>query len=127
MPNTDPVADSASIVEKVWALGREAGLVEVVAAGALSKGQTGEKMADIGEMASSVAGVRLFTDDGHGVQDSLFARRVMEYLVTFDAIYAEHCEDEALAAGGLDARRGPFDGTRAARHPSRSGGADGRT
>ena len=101
MPNTDPVADSAAIVEKVWALGREAGLVEVVAAGALSKGQRGEKMADIGEMVRSMARVRLFTDDGHGVQNSLFARRVMEYLVTFDAIYAEHCEDEALAAGGM--------------------------
>jgi dihydroorotase len=101
MPNTDPVADSAAIVEKVWALGREAGLVEVVAAGALSKGQRGEKMADIGEMVRSVASVRMFTDDGRGVQDSLFVRRVMEYLVTFDAIYAEHCEDEALAAGGL--------------------------
>lgn len=101
MPNTDPVADSAAIVEKVWALGREAGLVEVVAAGALSKEQRGEKMADIGEMVRSVARVRLFTDDGHGVQNSLFARRVMEYLVTFNAIYAEHCEDEALAAGGM--------------------------
>ncbi len=100
MPNTDPVADSASIVEKVWALGREVGLVQVVPAGALSKGQKGEKMADIGEMIQSPAKVRLFTDDGHGVQDSLFVRRTMEYLVAFDAIYAEHCEDAALAAGG---------------------------
>jgi dihydroorotase len=100
MPNTDPVADSAAIVEKVWALGREAGLVEVVPAGALSRGQKGEKMADLGEMARSVAKVRLFTDDGHGVQDALFVRRTMEYLVTFDAIYAEHCEDAALAADG---------------------------
>jgi dihydroorotase len=57
-------------------------------------------MADIGEMARSIAGVRLFTDDGRGVQNALFARRTMEYLVGFDAIYAEHCEDEALAAGG---------------------------
>jgi dihydroorotase len=57
-------------------------------------------MADIGEMANSYAKVRLFTDDGHGVQDALFARRVMEYLVAFDGIYAEHCEVEALAAGG---------------------------
>ncbi|MEA2460219.1 MAG: dihydroorotase [Actinomycetota bacterium] len=100
MPNTDPVADNAAIVEKVWALGREAGLVEVIPAGALSKGLRGEKMADIGEMARSVARVRLFTDDGHGVQDSLFVRRVMEYLLAFDGIYAEHCEDAALAAGG---------------------------
>lgn len=100
MPNTDPVADNATIVEKVWALGREAGLVEVVPSGALSKGQRGEKMADIGEMARSAAKVRLFTDDGRGVQDSLFVRRVMEYLLAFDGIYAEHCEDAALAAGG---------------------------
>ena len=100
MPNTDPVADSAAIVEKVWALGREAGLVQVLPAGALSKNLAGEKMADIGEMAMSPAGVRLFTDDGHGVQDALFARRAMEYLVAFGAIYAEHCEIEALARGG---------------------------
>jgi dihydroorotase len=100
MPNTDPVADSASVVEQVWALGREAGLVDVLPAGALSKGLDGEQMSDIGEMAMSPAAVRLFTDDGHGVQDALFARRAMEYLVTFGAIYAEHCEVEALARGG---------------------------
>ena len=99
MPNTDPVADSASVVEKVWALGREAGLVQVVPSGALSKGQRGEQMADLGSMARSIAEVRLFTDDGHGVQDALFARRAMEYLIGFDATYAEHCEDAALAAG----------------------------
>jgi dihydroorotase len=100
MPNTDPVADTASVVEKVWALGREANLVEVIPAGALSRGLDGEKMADLGEMVRSIAKVRMFTDDGRGVQNALFARRAMEYLTTFDAIYAEHCEDDALAAGG---------------------------
>lgn len=100
MPNTDPVADTAAVVEKVWALGREVGLVDVLAAGAISRRQRGEKMADLGEMARSAARVRLFTDDGRGVQNSLLARRCMEYLVAFDAIYAEHCEDAALSAGG---------------------------
>lgn len=100
MPNTDPVADTAAVVEKVWALGRESDLVDVVPAGALSRGQTGDKMADLGEMARSVARVRLFTDDGKGVQSALFARRAMEYLVTFDGVFAEHCEDATLAAGG---------------------------
>jgi dihydroorotase len=100
MPNTDPVADSASIVEKVWARGREVGLCEVVPAGALSKGLSGEKMADLGEMARSMASVRLFTDDGHGVQNSLFVRRSMEYLTALDGIYAEHCEDASLAFDG---------------------------
>jgi dihydroorotase len=100
MPNTDPVADTAAVVEKVWALGREVGLTQVVPAGALSRGLAGRALADIGEMARSVARVRLFTDDGRGVQSALFARRAMEYLTAFDAIYAEHCEEETLAAGG---------------------------
>ncbi|MGH2735096.1 MAG: dihydroorotase [Actinomycetota bacterium] len=100
MPNTDPVADTAAVVEKVWALGREARLVEVAVAGALSKGLKGEKMADLAEMVRSAGRARMFTDDGHGVQDTLFARRAMEYLAGLDAIYAEHCEDAALAAGG---------------------------
>jgi dihydroorotase len=100
MPNTDPVADSAAVTEKVWALGRHAGLVEVVCAGAVSKGLEGRSMADYGEMIRSVARVRLFTDDGKGVQDALLARRAMEYLSGFGVVYAEHCEDEALANGG---------------------------
>ena len=100
MPNTDPVADTSAIVEKVWALGREVGLVEVVPSGAISRGQSGKKMADLGEMATCAGQVRLFTDDGHGIQDALLARRAMEYLVAFDGIYAEHCEDASLAAGG---------------------------
>ncbi len=100
MPNTEPVADTAAVVEKVWALGRDIGLVEVVPAGALSRGLEGKRMAELGGMVRSRARVRLFTDDGRGVQSSLFARRAMEYLVAFDAVYAEHCEDEGLAAGG---------------------------
>ena len=100
MPNTDPVADTAAVVEKVWALGRETGLVDILPAGALTRSLRGEKMADLGDMARSPASVRLFTDDGHGVQNALLARRAMEYLVAFDAIYAEHCEDAALAADG---------------------------
>ncbi len=100
MPNTDPIADNAAVAEKVWALGREAGLVEVVPAGALSRGQQGRELSDIGEMTRSMARVRMFTDDGRGVQNALFARRAMEYLVAFDGTYAEHCEEESLASGG---------------------------
>jgi dihydroorotase len=100
MPNTDPTADNAAIVEKVWALGREAGLVEVIPAGALTRGLEGREMADLGEMNSSPAGVRMFTDDGKGLQDALVARRVMEYLGGLGAVYAEHCEVEPLARGG---------------------------
>lgn len=101
MPNTDPVADSAAAVERLHALGREVGLVEVVPAGALTVGLAGERMAALGEMATGPASVRLFTDDGKGLQDALLARRIMEYLRGFDAVYAEHCEDAALASGAV--------------------------
>ena len=100
MPNTDPVADTAAVVEKVWALGGHTGLVDVVPAGAISRGLEGKRLADLGEMVRSPARARLFTDDGKGVQDALLARRAMEYLVAFGAVYAEHCEEAALAAGG---------------------------
>ncbi len=100
MPNTDPVADRASVVEQVWAAGKQAGLVDVFPAGALTVGLEGERMAALGEMAIGPAGVRLFTDDGRGVQSALMARRCMEYLSGFDAIYAEHCEDASLASNG---------------------------
>ena len=100
MPNTDPVADSAAVVEKVWARGLSVGLVDVIPAGALSRGLRGIEMADLGEMARGRARVSLFTDDGHGIQDALFARRAMEYLSGFGAVYAEHCEDANLARGG---------------------------
>lgn len=100
MPNTDPVADSVAVVERVWAAGEEADLVEVLPAGAISIGLRGEELADLGAMAASKARVRLFTDDGHGVQSAALARRAMRCLRSFDGIYAEHCEDAALAAGG---------------------------
>ena len=55
MANTDPVADTAEVVEQVLALGREAGLVDVRPVGAVSAGLAGEQLAEIGDMARSAA------------------------------------------------------------------------
>jgi dihydroorotase len=46
------------------------------------------------------AGVRLFTDDGSGVQDAGLMRRALEYAKGLGVTLAQHCEDNALAAGG---------------------------
>jgi dihydroorotase len=100
MPNTDPVCDNAAVAEKVAATGRFLGLTRVVPAGALTQGQQGQHLAAIGEMAMSSARVRLFTDDGRGVQDARLLRRAMEYLKGFGGICAEHCDDESLSEGG---------------------------
>lgn len=100
MPNTDPVCDNAAVAEKVWSRGLAVGLTQVIPAGAITRGLEGVHLAPIGEMARCAAGVRLFTDDGRGVQDPRLLRRAMEYMKTFDVICAEHCEDAKLSDGG---------------------------
>ncbi len=100
MPNTDPVCDNAAVAEKVASTAARLGLVQVLPAGAITQGLQGNQIAAIGEMAASAAGVRLFTDDGKGVQDSRLLRRAMEYIKGFDAICAEHCEEVSLSEDG---------------------------
>lgn len=97
MPNTDPPVDSAAVVAQVVELGAKA-VLEVAVAGAITVGRRGESLAPLAEMAG--LGVRLFTDDGTGVQDSRLMRRAFEYASGLDVILAQHCEDAGLAAGG---------------------------
>jgi len=98
MPNTEPAIDNAAVVAAVAELGRSA-LVEVAVAGAITVGRQGRALAPLAEMAD--LGVRLFTDDGAGVQDGRLMRRALEYASGLGVTLAEHCEDEALAAGGV--------------------------
>ena len=100
MANTNPVADSAAVVEQVFNIGRAVGLVDVYPVGALTVGLDGERLAEMGEMHDSAAGVTFFSDDGRCVQDSGLMRRALEYARAFDAIVANHAEDAGLAAGG---------------------------
>ncbi|HEV2686348.1 MAG TPA: dihydroorotase [Actinomycetota bacterium] len=100
MANTDPVADSAAIVEQVAALGRAAGLADVYPVGAISVGLQGEQLAQLGEMATSSAHVNFFSDDGKCVQSAGLMRRALEYARAFDAVIANHAEEGALANGG---------------------------
>ena len=64
MANTNPVADTAGVVEQIFRLGQEAGLCDVFPIGAVTQGLNGENLAEIGAMANSAARVRVFSDDG---------------------------------------------------------------
>ncbi|HEX4905879.1 MAG TPA: dihydroorotase [Acidimicrobiales bacterium] len=97
MPNTEPAIDSAGVVREILDWGAKA-LCDVRPAGAITKGRAGKELAPIGEMAA--LGVRLFTDDGSGVQDSRLMRRALEYASVLGVTLAQHCEDEGLAHGG---------------------------
>lgn len=97
MPNTEPAIDRAAVVREVLELAASA-MCDVRPAGAITKGRKGEELAPLAEMAA--LGVRLFTDDGRGVQDPRLMRRALEYASALRVTLAQHCEDERLAAGG---------------------------
>jgi len=99
MANTTPVADTAGVVEQVWRIGRETGLVDVFPVGAVSVGLAGEALAELGAMAASAAKVTVFSDDGHCVSDPLLMRRALEYVKTFDGVIAQHAQDPRLTQG----------------------------
>ncbi|MFR9731800.1 dihydroorotase [Saccharopolyspora sp. MS10] len=99
MANTDPVADNAVIVEHVWRRGREIGLVDVHPVGAVTVGLGGEQLAELGTMARSAAGVRMFSDDGKCVHDPLVMRRALEYAKALGVVVAQHAEEPRLTVG----------------------------
>jgi dihydroorotase len=99
MPNTSPVADTAGVVEQELALGDAAGYVTVQPIGAVTVGQKGERLAEIGAMAQSRARVRVFSDDGFCVWDPLIMRRALEYVKAFDGVIAQHAQDPRLTEG----------------------------
>ena len=104
MANTDPVADTAGVVEQVWRLGRTAGHCDVQPVGAVTVGLNGTRLAELGTMADSAARVRVFSDDGRCVSDPLLMRRALEYVKAFDGVIAQHAQDPRLTEGARTSR-----------------------
>ena len=96
MANTNPVADTAGLVEQIYRLGKSAGLCDVNPIGAVTKGLNGEQLAELGAMADSMAQVRVFSDDGKCVADPLIMRRALEYVKTFNGVIAQHAQEPRL-------------------------------
>ncbi|MGN0287050.1 MAG: dihydroorotase [Atopobiaceae bacterium] len=99
MPNTNPVTDSGTGVRYQIDRARHANLVYVHPIGALTKGEKGEELAEIGDML--VEGACAFSDDGHGVQSAGMMRTCMEYVSQFDRAVLAHCEVESLTTHGV--------------------------
>jgi len=97
MPNTEPPADSAGVVRYVLAQAKSA-CCEVRPAGCITVGRKGQALAPMAEMAA--LGVRIFTDDGNGVQSASLMRRALEYAGGLGVVLAEHCEEASLAGSG---------------------------
>ena len=99
MANTSPVADTAGVVEQVFALGQSAGFADVFPIGAVTQGLNGEALSEIGAMADSNARVRVFSDDGNCVHDPLVMRRALEYVKKFGGVIAQHAQEPSLTKG----------------------------
>jgi dihydroorotase len=99
MPNTEPACDNPAIVRQVRELAATAGLCDVHPAGSITLGRRGIDLTPFAEMAQH--GVRLFTDDGFGVQDPLLMRRAMEYTKPLGITLAQHCEVSRLTEGAV--------------------------
>ncbi|KAB1150765.1 dihydroorotase [Streptomyces luteolifulvus] len=99
MANTFPVADTAGVVEQVYRLGQQHGYCDVQPIGAVTVGLEGRKLAELGAMHESAAGVTVFSDDGKCVDDAVIMRRALEYVKAFGGVVAQHAQEPRLTEG----------------------------
>jgi dihydroorotase len=110
MANTSPVTDTAEAAERVHDLGRTAGLVDVQPVGAVTRGLGGQELAELGLMARSRAGVKVFSDDGRCVADARVMRRALEYVKAFGGVVSQHAQDPDLAGATSCCHEGELSG-----------------
>jgi dihydroorotase len=99
MPNTSPVNDNAGVTEYILKKAAEANLARVYPIGAVSRGQAGEQLAEIGELRQ--AGCVAISDDGRPVATAMLMRRALEYAGMFSMPVIEHCEEQTLKGDGV--------------------------
>lgn len=99
MPNTTPAVDTAQMVQFVQDQARKVGLVNVYPVGAITRGRQGEQLTEMMDLRR--AGCLALTDDGRAVANAGLMRRAMDYARMAGLLIMQHCEDEALSAGGV--------------------------
>lgn len=99
MPNTNPVCDNAVVVSYIKYRGSQVNLCKINPIGAITRGQDGTAMAEIGKMKQ--AGAVALSDDGKSVMNSNIMRLAMEYASGFGMKCLCHCEDINLVDGGV--------------------------
>jgi dihydroorotase len=99
MPNSNPKADNQSVIEFVRKRAAEVGLITILPAGTITKGQDGGVLSEMRELKNS--GAVAVTDDGVDVQNVGLLRKAMEYAKTHDILVMSHCETDSLTDGGV--------------------------
>lgn len=99
MPNTKPVVDSSILVNGLKERARQAAAVHIEIIGALTKGQKGMELAEVGDMTAS--GAVAFSDDGHYVDNAKVLLNGLDYLRAFDKVIISHAEESNLVEEGV--------------------------
>ncbi len=99
MPNTNPVCDNAVVVSYIKYRESQVNLCKINPVGAITRGEDGTAMAEIGKMKQ--AGAVALSDDGKSVMNSDIMRLAMEYASGFGLKCLCHCEDKDLVGGGV--------------------------
>ena len=98
MPNTDPVVDSAAVLGALIDRAHADAVVPTGFMAAISKGQRGEELSEMAELAE--AGAVAFTDDGVPVASAGVMRRALQYSRVAGRPLALHCEEPSLSRNG---------------------------
>jgi dihydroorotase len=98
-PDTAHVIDDAALVDFVTRRGRDQSLARVLAAGGLTKGLKGERMAELGLMAE--AGAVMFTNGEQPITSTRVMQRCLSYASAFDALISARPQDPWLSEGGV--------------------------
>ena len=99
MPNTSPVVDNSALVKAMKKRAEEVGIINIEIIGALTKGQKGLELAEVGDMIE--AGAAAFSDDGHFDSNARVFLNALDYLQTFNKVIICHEEETTLCEGGV--------------------------
>ena len=99
MPNTNPVNDERAVTEFILGQARKSGRVRVYPIAAVSKGLSGEELAEMGDLVDG--GAIAVSDDGKPVASGRLLRLALEYARIFGIPVIDHCEDPDLSDGGV--------------------------
>lgn len=98
MPNTNPIVDNKAIVEYIKLKAQKEACVNVLPIGSITKGEKGQELSDIDEMAK--AGICALSEDGKTVSNSMLLKKAMIKSAGLDLPVMSHCEDVDLAGNG---------------------------
>lgn len=100
MPNTNPAADSETVIEYILNKAKEYAIVNVYPIGSITKSLSGKELSEIGEL--KFAGAVAISDDGNPVENAAVMMKALQYASMFDISVISHCEERSLSDGYMN-------------------------